>query len=356
MYNLLILTIRKKKDFSFINKVYNLNYYKKKKAKVIIKSLANNKKLYIQKDLKKKTFVICLFSKIREYLHYMQYLESKNFFWGFIDLKLSPVPKTNIVNFLRILMIKKNKIYYLLLIFKKKLFKLPNPKFLISINDKNKYSDSKNSNQFLVRTNNFNYDKFIELKKSKKINKKYILYLDEALYFHDDYKYQDFNCHLSNKKSFYIKLTSLFKKLEKKYQMPVYIALYPRFQNLWGFKFFKDFKCISDNTAYMVKNCEVVLAHSSSSIDFAVIYNKPLNLIKSDNFSIYLNLNIAELKNILNVNLLNLEDNCSDINFNIKKKYYSNFFKNFIGKKNETKKSYELIHENFIKYTNKNNF
>ena len=132
MYNLLILTIRKKKDFSFISKVYNLNFYKKKKIKVIIKSLANKKKLCIKKNIKNKTFIICLFSKIREHYPYMRYLEKNNFFWGFIDLKLSPIPKLNFINFLKILLIKKNKINFLLQIVKKNIFGLPNPKFLIT--------------------------------------------------------------------------------------------------------------------------------------------------------------------------------------------------------------------------------
>jgi len=355
MYNLLILTI--KKNPYHLNKKYNLNFFRKKRVKVIVK-LIDNKKIFLLEDkFKKKTFIICDFPKIREYSHIIKYLHLNNFFWGTVHLKCSPILKLNILNYIKILLLKKNKIDSMLMSLKNLFITLPDPKFIVS-NEKNLILKNikKNYTKLFILTNNFNYDNYLNIKKKKiDYKKKFILYLDEGLYCHDDYIYMNFkNSHLSNKNDFIISLKNFFRKVEKKYKMPVYISLYPRFNYKNQKKIFKGFKIFKSNTALLVRESKLIIGHSSTALDYPVIFEKPINLIDSLNFNTYLKLNIKNLQTLLNLNLIDLESGVSNLNFGVIKKNYSAYKKLFIGNDNQKKKSYELMHGKFLEYVKKN--
>lgn len=355
MYNLLILTI--KKNPNHLNKKYNLNFYRNKKVKVIVK-LIDNKKVFLLGDkFKKKTFIICDFPKIREYSYIIKYLHHNNFFWGIAHLKCSPTLKLNILNYIKILLLKKNKIFSMLMSLKNLFKTLPDPKFIVS-NDKNLIFKNikKNHVKLFITTNNFNFDNCLDIKKKKiGIKENFILYLDEGLYCHDDHIYMNFkNSHLSNKNDFIINLKNFFRKVEKKYKMPVYISLYPRFNYKNQKKIFNGFKTFKGNTALLVRNSKLIIGHTSTALDYPVIFEKPINLIDSLNFNTYLKLNIKNLQTSLKLNLIDLENGVSNLNFEVIKKNYSEYKKLYIGNDNQKKKSYELIHMKFVEYTKKN--
>ena len=353
MYNLLIVTIKKK--IHEVNKKYNLNFYRNKKVKVSIKIINNDKIFLLNNSFKKETIVICDFPIIREYSNIVNYLEKNKFFWGLIYLKGSPIPKLNIFNYIKILFLKKNKIDPILMSFKNLFKKLPDPKFIAS-NDKNFIiKNRKNHIKLHIKTNNFNFDNYLDIRKKKiDFKKNFILYLDEGLYYHDDYEYMNFkNSHLSNKDNFIKNLKKFFRKVEKKYKMPVYISLYPKFNNKDQKKIFNGFKTFKDNTALLVRESELVMGHSSTSLDYPVIFNKPINLINSLNFNEFLKLNIKELQTTLKLHLIDLENRDSNLNFKVNKKNYAAYIKLYIGGE-EKKKTYELIHRKFVEYIMKN--
>lgn len=277
---------------------------------------------------------------IREYSNIIKYLDNNNFFWGLVYLKGSPILKLNFLNYIKILFLKKNKIYSMLLNFKNLFKKLPDPKFIVS-NDKNLIltNRKKNHTKLIIKTNNFNFDNCLNIKKKKFILKNnFILYLDEGLYYHDDHEYMNFkNSHLSNKDNFIINLRKFFRKIEKKYKMPVYISLYPRFNNNNQRKIFNGFKTFKGNTALLVRDSKIIIGHSSTALDYPVIFKKPINLIDSINFNTLLKLNIKNLQTILNLNLIDLESGVSNLNFKVNKKNYSAYNKIYIGDKNQKK-------------------
>ena len=104
----------------------------------------------------------------------------------------------------------------------------------------------------------------------------------------------------------------------------------------------------------MVAKANIVIAHSSTSINFAVLLNKPLLLYKSiahkhsfyhekliDAFSRELDVNVFDLKTIESLPLKNIKVN---------KKKYSDYIHNYLLPKGINKTSYEIIN----KYFNKN--
>lgn len=110
---------------------------------------------------------------------------------------------------------------------------------------------------------------------------RYALFLDEYLPFHPDYKYIGVNPPVSAE-DYYPGLCSFFAFLEKKYDLRVIIAAHPRSKYDDPQKYFGDRIVLREKTAQLVRDSEFVIAHVSTAIDFAVLFNKPLLFITSD--------------------------------------------------------------------------
>jgi hypothetical protein len=169
-----------------------------------------------------------------------------------------------------------------------KLLGIRNPNFIIaggrgSINDENQLLDTKLS---IIWTHSLDYDIFLSNESqinnvsNRTISKGYVLFLDEYQPFHSDYLYQK-NPPKIDPIVYYRELDLLFALIEKKENCEVVIAAHPRSQYDKHPDYFKGRKCIKGETINLVKNSNYVILHMSTSISFAVLYNKPLVFIKS---------------------------------------------------------------------------
>ncbi|MDP2813940.1 MAG: hypothetical protein Q8N92_05775 [Erysipelotrichaceae bacterium] len=113
------------------------------------------------------------------------------------------------------------------------------------------------------------------------ISKKNGVFLDEYLPFHPDFLCMGIGFPISPD-NYYPMLCNFFKILENSMKTEIGIAAHPRsdYENL------PDYYCgrsiIKGKTAHLVKESSFVLAHMSTSIDFAVLYHKPILFITSD--------------------------------------------------------------------------
>lgn len=145
------------------------------------------------------------------------------------------------------------------------------------------------------------------------ISGEYIVFLDNYFPYHPDikkYYYADvISCGESYKKS----LIRFFDFLEKKYQMPVIIAAHPKAE--YGENHFDGRKILKYHTDNLVINSKAIIAHSSNSISYAVLGNKPLLLFGTDDyFRVYrFKRSVKNLSRLLkipyyNIDSMNLED------------------------------------------------
>jgi hypothetical protein len=111
--------------------------------------------------------------------------------------------------------------------------------------------------------------------------KNFGVFLDEYLPFHPDFYYQGIDFPISPK-DYYPKICNFFESLEKRMNMKIVIAAHPKsdYDNL------PDYFCgrtiIKGETARLVKESSFVIAHMSTSINFAVLYHKPILFITTD--------------------------------------------------------------------------
>ncbi|BBH54074.1 hypothetical protein [Fluviispira sanaruensis] len=159
------------------------------------------------------------------------------------------------------------------------------PKLLILGGEKSKESIHKYLIKKKIPTlwaHNNDYDQYLKEKinENNNFNKdKYIVFLDEFFPFHSDLIYYK-NIGKINADVYYNSLCDFFYKLENYTGYKVIIAAhpssyYPKMQK----NYFGGREVIKNNTLELVKNSELVVCHSSTSVSFANLFEKSILFI-----------------------------------------------------------------------------
>jgi len=126
------------------------------------------------------------------------------------------------------------------------------------------------------------------------------VFLDQYLPHHPDYITLN-KTHPTTPSEYYPKINKFFDTLENKYGVDITIAAHPRSNYDKYPDYFGGRPIIKGSTIELIKKCGFVIAHASTAINFAVLFNKPVifittkelqqNIISSYIESMALNLN-----------------------------------------------------------------
>lgn len=146
-------------------------------------------------------------------------------------------------------------------------------------------------------THTLDYDIYLKEKDIQLDKEEIAVFLDQYLPFHPDRIYGKDKKQI-NPEYYYSKLEEFFKLAEKELGLKVVIAAHPR-SNYKDKTFFKDRKVVYGETSKLIKKSKVVIAHNSTALNFAILYKKPIIIIKlrilnNDRSNIYTN-KFAEL-------------------------------------------------------------
>ena len=331
------------KNFNFtivsINKkIQSLN----KKIKLVhIKKISDLDK-FILKDKNIKKYVIDLMGidnyswKIRKYL--------SNYNVIFIKLMLGMVPfppKKNLA--IRIL----NNLNPQKKIGASILRKIEN-NFLIFLNQKFTYEYSfvagkiaKNIQRRLNTKKIVDFKSFdtinYENTKITKIKKPPIVFIDNDIADHKDYKYHGTSPPVK-KSSYLTSLNNFFNYIEKKFNRDIVIALNPKSDKKKAKKNFLNRKIFQNKTSQLIKNSKFSIIHSSTALSYSVLAYKPVlfitnNQIKKSWFQQEIDFSASQLNN----KVLNIDNLRNDLNIysylNLNKKYYKNYITNYLYEK-----------------------
>ncbi|MDB3970735.1 hypothetical protein N9376_01935 [Candidatus Pelagibacter sp.] len=161
----------------------------------------------------------------------------------------------------------------------------------------------------MIRINSKYYSDFIGLKKHK-IEEKYITLLDEPL-AHPDYTIREGIVDYKKKEVYYKNLVSLLKKIQKTFKKKVIVCLHPKaeYHHFKNFKLLqKNFKTVYYKTEYYISKSFLILNAISSTMNYAIIQNKPVFIIKSRHFANVANDKIKSIKKELNYPIINVDD------------------------------------------------
>ena len=104
------------------------------------------------------------------------------------------------------------------------------------------------------------------------------------------------------KEVYYKNLVSLLKKIQKTFKKKVIICLHPKaeYHHFENFKLLqKNFKTVYYKTEYYISKSFLILNAISSTMNYAIIQNKPVFIIKSRHFANVANDKIKNIKKIL---------------------------------------------------------
>lgn len=219
--------------------------------------------------------------------------------------------------------------------FIQKYYKFPNTDYYCVTGTKGKYDIFKKNVKILF----FPHFDFIINKLNYKniyVKKNYFVYLDQNYQYSHDFKITNYHNRFS---SFEDEINNFLLLLKKKLNIDIIIASHPK-RNLSKKSILtKNWKIIKGKTSELVGNSKAVIAHNSQSINYAVLNNKPLiflttnQLENSDQFeNINSNSNYFKKKkiNVSNIDIDSFKFN-KLIYLKINKNVYDKYIKNFIA-------------------------
>ena len=132
-----------------------------------------------------------------------------------------------------------------------------------------------------ISINSDDYDRFfLEFNQHNCRSYRYAVFLDEYLPLHQDLELVGLKA--INAKDYYDSLNKLFSEIEAYYGVRVIIAAHPKAVRYKTEDFFDGREVAWGETATLCNNCEFVLAHDSTSINYAVLSGKPIISLISD--------------------------------------------------------------------------
>jgi len=185
-----------------------------------------------------------------------------------------------------------------------------------------------------------------EKTKIKKNKKNPIVFIDNYIFDHPDYKYHGTTPPLIEKKKYYESLNNFFHFLEKKFKTKVVIALNPKRSLIEAKKNFLNRSVFLNKTAHLIRNSKFSIIHTSTALSYCVLSKKPVifitnNDLKKSWFQREIDFSASQLRN----KVLNIDTLTKDININnyliINRKYYKIYVNNYLYE-NKTDKNASL--------------
>jgi hypothetical protein len=126
------------------------------------------------------------------------------------------------------------------------------------------------------------YETYLDtLKMHTSIKKDYAVFIDEMMPDAPDYNLFNIKKPLDFK-LYWTEIAKVLSEIEKFLNLKIIIALHPK--NIKN-QFIKRFDCKHGLTPLLIKNSKLVLLHTSTAINYAIINRKPMLFINSNNYS-----------------------------------------------------------------------
>ena len=134
-----------------------------------------------------------------------------------------------------------------------------------------------------IKGHSWDYDIYLKLKKGNASDGgiRTAVFIDEYLPFHPDFINLIIEPPITPDE-YYPPLLEFFRFIESEYGLKVIIAAHPRSIYETYPDYFERYEVIQGRTAELIKNTEVVLLHSSTAVNFAVLFQKPAVFLNWD--------------------------------------------------------------------------
>ncbi len=194
----------------------------------------------------------------------------------------------------------------------------------------------------IIWAHSLDYDLYLE-NNNKATREDHVLFVDQNLIKHSDFELLGIDSPVSES-NYYSSLNKYFNQVERLTNLPVVIAEHPRTIHEDLKKHFDNRKIVKGNTAELIRDSKLVLIHISTSINLAVLWEKPIILLTTNEImnSRY-NSTMENYSKELSIPIHKIDENILTLDkYNrallVNKDAYENFRKNYI-KRNMSKNS-----------------
>ena len=185
------------------------------------------------------------------------------------------------------------------------------PAYIVLVAGNKGYSDQLpiNKSTLICPSHSRDYDLFLLENKKEWVNDDSLcVFLDTNVPYHHDTLFTGEERNI-DPASYYSRLRDFFSYLEEKYNYHIVIAAHPTSDYVRHADCFGDREVIKWQTCALVRKSMLVLTHESTSISFAILYNKPMIFLTMNSFKGYATFsNIEKCATALKAALINMDD------------------------------------------------
>lgn len=168
----------------------------------------------------------------------------------------------------------------------------------------------KKQNNILIHT--LDYDNYLKIKTENKriIQDKFIVFIDECYIGHSDYEKFNIKTPFHTPDKYYVPLNRFFEKVEHLFGYRIVIAEHPRGEYPDS-SMFGNREMIQGQTARLIRDAELVLCHTSTAIDYVILFKKKYILFYMDEIKRFYEWKefYSPLLKYLDINALNVSKN-----------------------------------------------
>ena len=208
----------------------------------------------------------------------------------------------------------------------------------------------------IIESHSLDYDRYLKINSKKKmINKKrYNVFIDQMMFAHPDGR--DNKLIFDKKKEIiYLKeLKNFFIYINKKYKKKIIFNFHPRstakykmnIKKIINLKFCKFQEW--EKTDISIKNSDLVMGHTSSAFQFAILWRKPIIFLTHSTFSDYTKKYIEGISSEIKSKPLNFDSNnlslpsIKELN-RVNRKIYDKYIYNYIAIDKSKKDTWEKL-------------
>ena len=208
----------------------------------------------------------------------------------------------------------------------------------------------------IIESHSLDYDRYLKINSKKKmINKKrYNVFIDQMMFAHPDGR--DNKLMFDKKKEIiYLKeLKNFFIYINKKYKKKIIFNFHPRstakykmnIKKIINLKFCKFQEW--EKTDISIKNSDLVMGHTSSAFQFAILWRKPIIFLTHSTFSDYNKKYIEGMSSEIKSKPLNFDSNnlslpsIKELN-RVNRKIYDKYIYNYIAIDKSKKDTWEKL-------------
>jgi hypothetical protein len=138
----------------------------------------------------------------------------------------------------------------------------------------------------ILRAHNLDYDIYLRLKKTPAASSgKHAVFLDQNICFHPEYAYKRVARYTAPER-YFPTLCSGLRAISAALEVPFTIAAHPRLPRQQRFAdYFAGMPIEYGKTAELISNCEFVVCHYTTAIQYAVLFEKPVIFLTTDDLA-----------------------------------------------------------------------